>query len=265
MFFTANNIVETPDSENATANRRIVQQRKAIFLTEVGPEVYSVLSNLLSPAKPKDSTLEDIIRRLKDHHGPAPLEITESFHFGMRNQNPGESINDYIVALKKLSIHCNYGEFLNRALRDRFACGLNSVKIQNKLLNTSALTFDTACQIAISMELADKNSRELSRPNSGVGPEATSSVNKLSASESVRGAMVTTHLSLANLRMQHAIDVRRSDILLWCVKNRGSREASQRRRNSAPRRQISLTEMQWIIKVRMMNWGFLDFMLRAQK
>ena len=130
MFFTANNVVETPGSENVAANRRIVQQRKAIFLTEVGPEVYSVLSNLLSPAKPKDSTLENTIRRLKDHYDPAPLEITESFHFGMRNQNPGESINDYILALKKLSIHCNYGEFLNRALRDRFVCGLNSAKIQ---------------------------------------------------------------------------------------------------------------------------------------
>ena len=35
---------------------------------------------------------------------------------------------------------------------------------------------------------------------------------------SVRGAMVTTHLSLANLRMPHAIDVRKSDILLRCVK-----------------------------------------------
>ena len=49
MFFTANNIVETSGSENVTANRRIVQQRKAIFLTEVSPKVYSVLSNLLSP------------------------------------------------------------------------------------------------------------------------------------------------------------------------------------------------------------------------
>ena len=186
MFFTVNNVVETFGSENVTANRRIGQQRKAIFLTEVGPEVYSVLSNPLSPVKPKDSTLENIIRRLKDHYDPAPCKITESFHFGMENQNLGESINDYIVALKKLSIHCNYGEFLNRALRDRFVCGLNSAKIQNKLLNTSGLTFDTACQIAISMELADKNSREFSRPHSGVGPEATSSVNKLSASENNR-------------------------------------------------------------------------------
>ena len=142
------------------ANRRVAEQKRAIFLTEVGPEVYSVLSNLLSPAKPKDKSLADIVQKLKNHYDPAPLEITESFHFGMRNQLADESISDYIVALKKLSIHCNYGEFLNRALRDSFVCGLNSVKIQNKLLKTQSLTFDIVCNIAISMELAEKNSRE---------------------------------------------------------------------------------------------------------
>lgn len=60
-----------------------------------------LLGNLLSPAKPKETTLHDIVQRLKSHYDPAPLEITESFHFGMRNQHAGESISDYIVALKK--------------------------------------------------------------------------------------------------------------------------------------------------------------------
>ena len=108
-FFTANNIFETPGSEHVAANQSVAAQKRAIFLTEVGPEVYSVLSNPLSPAKPKETTLQDIVQRLKSHYDPAPLEITERFHFGMRNQHAGESISDYIVALKKLSIHCNYG------------------------------------------------------------------------------------------------------------------------------------------------------------
>ena len=60
----------------------------------------------------------------------------------MQNQNVGESISDYIVALKKLSIHCNYGKFWTQALRDRFVCVLNNVKTQNKLLNTPSMTFD---------------------------------------------------------------------------------------------------------------------------
>ena len=96
MFYTANNIVETLGTEHVASNRRVAEQKKAIFLAEVGPEVYSVLSNLLSPAKPKDTSLADIVQRLKNHYDPAPLEITESFHFGMRNQQTDESISDYI-------------------------------------------------------------------------------------------------------------------------------------------------------------------------
>ena len=44
--------VETLGTEHMAANRRVTEQKKAICLAEVGPEVYSVLSNLLSLAKP---------------------------------------------------------------------------------------------------------------------------------------------------------------------------------------------------------------------
>jgi hypothetical protein len=126
MFFLANSIVELPgDEEAAVAARAVVELRKkAIFLSEVGPEVYAVLSNLVAPNKPKDKTLADIFVSLKGHYNPALLEISESFHFGKRDQKSGETVNDYILALKKLSIHCNFGEYLNRALRDRLVCGL---------------------------------------------------------------------------------------------------------------------------------------------
>ena len=60
------------------------------------------------------------------------------------------------------------------------------MKIQNKLLNTSSLTFDTACNIDISRELAEKNSREF-RPNPVSGMEATSSVNKVSMGDPGNG------------------------------------------------------------------------------
>ena len=65
------------------ANQRVAKQKRAIFLTEVGPHVYSALSNLLSPAKPKETTLQDIVEQLKSHYNPAPLEITESFQSGI--------------------------------------------------------------------------------------------------------------------------------------------------------------------------------------
>jgi len=60
MLFTANNIVETMGEGSAAANRVVANRKRAILLTEVGPEVYSTLSNLLAPAKPKDTQFTDI-------------------------------------------------------------------------------------------------------------------------------------------------------------------------------------------------------------
>ena len=75
MFYTANNIVETPGTEHMAANRRITEQKKAIFLAEVSPEVYSVLSNLLSPAKPKNTSLADIVQTLKNHYNSITIVL----------------------------------------------------------------------------------------------------------------------------------------------------------------------------------------------
>jgi transposase InsO family protein len=178
MFFLANNIVETQAVEGeaaaVTEAREVVKTRKkAIFLSEVGPEVYGILSNLVAPQKPRDLTLAQIKVHLKGHFNPDPLEISESFHFGTRVQKNGESVNDFVLALKKLSIHCNFENYLDRALRDRLVCGLQDTRIQNKLLNTTDLTFERACRIANAMEMADKQAKEM-RPQSHSG-----SVNKV--------------------------------------------------------------------------------------
>ncbi|XP_068697605.1 uncharacterized protein [Montipora foliosa] len=160
MFFTANNIVETTGEGSTQANRVVAERKRAIFLTEVGAEVYSTVSNLLAPVKPKDTPFTEIVSTLEKHYNPKPLEIAQSFHFSTRNQKLGESIGDYVLALKKLAIHCNYGEFLDRALGDRLVCGLSNPKIQNKLLNTEDLTFEKACRIAKAMEMAERNTEE---------------------------------------------------------------------------------------------------------
>ena len=47
IFFTANNIVDITGEESVQANQLVVKRKRTIFLTEVGPEVYSTLSNWL--------------------------------------------------------------------------------------------------------------------------------------------------------------------------------------------------------------------------
>ena len=70
-------------------------------------------------------------------------------------QKESKLIEDFIVALKKLSIHCNFGVYLNRALHDRFVCGSNNERIQNHLL----ITADLICK-ARAMEMAEQQAKE---------------------------------------------------------------------------------------------------------
>ena len=74
MFFTANNIVETTGEGSAQANRVVADRKRAIFLPEVGTEVYSTLSDLLAPAKLKDTSFTDIVRFLEKYNNPKRLK-----------------------------------------------------------------------------------------------------------------------------------------------------------------------------------------------
>ena len=74
----ANNIVEEPGEDKEGANLAVANRKRAIFLTEIGPEAYSTLSNLLAPLKPKDTPSADIVKASEKHYNPAPLEIAES-------------------------------------------------------------------------------------------------------------------------------------------------------------------------------------------
>ena len=65
-------------------------------------------------------------------------------------------MKQFVVELKRLALKCEFGTFLEEALRDRLLCGLKSVQIQKKLLAERDLTFKKAFETAQSMELANK-------------------------------------------------------------------------------------------------------------
>jgi len=100
-----------------------------------------------------------IVQILKKHYNPKRFEIAQSFNFCSWNQKSEESGSDYVVALKRLVVHCNYGE---QALWEWFVCEPNNLRIQNKLLNTGDLlvVFKKACSIAETMEGGDRNTQE---------------------------------------------------------------------------------------------------------
>ncbi|CAH0724893.1 unnamed protein product, partial [Brenthis ino] len=130
---------------------------KAVFLSVIGPKLFSLLKNLCTPVAPRERTYEELKKNLMNHLEPKPNVITERYKFGQRCQMSGESINTYLAELKKLSLYCNYGENLTEQIRDKFISGLNNEKIKQKLLNESEVTLEKAYNIAVQLENTDRD------------------------------------------------------------------------------------------------------------
>ncbi|XP_060075467.1 uncharacterized protein K02A2.6-like [Ylistrum balloti] len=143
------------------ANKVANDKRVAVFLAVVGAHTYSLLRDLITPDIPSTKTKVELKQTLKLHFRPKPLVIAERFKFHSRKQNDTETISDYLASLKRLSVDCDFGDFLNQALRDRFVCGLKNDVIQKKLLAETDLDFNKAVQIAQAMEMAYKNTSEI--------------------------------------------------------------------------------------------------------
>ncbi|XP_069114491.1 uncharacterized protein [Argopecten irradians] len=166
LYFTTNNI----DGDVKVAS----------FLTVIGAKTYGLLKNLCAPDKPADKTFDDIIVILKNHLCPKPSEIAERFRFHKRDQRSDESAMSYIAELRKLSIHCNFGDHLKTTLRDRFVCGLHKDNIQRRLLAETELNLETAVKTAVAMETASRDALELQHKRS-------EPVNKINSNTQRRG------------------------------------------------------------------------------
>lgn len=84
-------------------------------------------------------------------------------------QKEGESVQEYMAALQKLSLHCNFGNYLKTELRNQFVFGIKFLRIQARLLETVDLTMDSALKIACSMEKADHGIHQL-KEDQAAGP-----------------------------------------------------------------------------------------------
>ena len=90
LFLTTNNISDdTADT------------RKAIFLSEVGRDIYQILSDLYSPDKRASKTSDQLLKKLNNHFEPVPNVMAESLKFWTRVHKGNKSITDYSLASQR--------------------------------------------------------------------------------------------------------------------------------------------------------------------
>ncbi|XP_077507844.1 uncharacterized protein LOC144118961 [Amblyomma americanum] len=135
-----------------------------VFITAIGKKAYKTLKTLLELEKPERKTHTQLAQTLREQYVPKPSVIAERLKCNRRFQQEGETAAAFAIELKWLAASCDFGTFLDEALRDRFVAGLCYEETQAELPKESKLTFKTACDIARNIDLARKESQEF-QPN----------------------------------------------------------------------------------------------------
>ena len=145
------------------------EKKRAILLSVCGRKTYRVLRNLTTPDKPADKGFAELCTLLSQHFSPKPSEIAQSFKFPSHHRNTGESVSEYVAGLRRLTEHCNFGDTLDRRIRDQLVCGINDDHIQRRLLSESSLTLDSAIKLARGFESAMRDVADIKGSKSAVG------------------------------------------------------------------------------------------------
>ena len=78
-------------------------KKRAVLLTVVGKETYSLLSNLVAPAKRASKSYGELVAVIKAYLKPKVLVIAERFRFHQRRQRETETAAQYMAEQRKLA------------------------------------------------------------------------------------------------------------------------------------------------------------------
>jgi hypothetical protein len=136
-------------------------KKKAVFLTIIGPKQYSLLRDLCAPQKIADKTYEELCKLMQNHHEPVPPMYLQRTKFESRIRKPGESVQQFVAAIREISEHCNFGDTLEERLCERIVRGINDEHIQRQLLREKDLNLQKAIDIAQSTAITAQGAKEI--------------------------------------------------------------------------------------------------------
>lgn len=148
--------------EGAVTVFKVPATQKVTYLLHfIGATAFDLICDKFASEDPYDKSYTVLTEKLGEFYAPAPLEIAKNYRFHQRKQFEGESVQQFVAALQKLSVYCKFRAYLQTALRNQLVFGLLSKRAQSRLLETKELTFEKAVEIATSMEMSEKDVHQL--------------------------------------------------------------------------------------------------------
>ena len=143
----------------ANIKQQTPQYRTALFLNTIGLKAMDVYTGFEFENEAAKEDLDIIIEKFDEYAIGKINKIYEKYLFNKRDQQEGDTFNDYIAALRILMQTCNLCACLIRdtLLRDRIVLGIRSSRTQKCLLEERNLTLKKCIDTCKSAETAHQH------------------------------------------------------------------------------------------------------------
>ena len=131
--------------DKVTDNEEKEKFSVSLLLSNIGQAGYKVLKSYCAPAKPSEKKYDELVTILTDNLAPKLDAVSEGYLFNQLKQEPGEGLSLFMSKIKEKANLCDFGNFYDRMVRDRFLYGLRDTHIRSYLLTKSGL--DTAAKV----------------------------------------------------------------------------------------------------------------------
>lgn len=154
------------------------EQKVPLFITISGGEIYETLSSFTTPDLPSQKSFNELMKLLNDHFSPRLNKRSERAKFHRLYQHNGENVKEFSIRLQKAAQTCNFGDFLDKdptkealkfkrwaldeQLTDQFIVGLHAEKTRQVLINNDPKDYQSCFQLAVNMEMSDRESKQFS-------------------------------------------------------------------------------------------------------
>lgn len=133
--------------------------KKAHFIALSGPSVYTELKLVFPNGLLNTATYNEVISKLKARFDKIDSDLIQRLKFNGRIQQPNESLEDFVLALKLQAEFCSFGTFKESAIVDRIISGVRDVELRKKLINENMPTLEATERFLATWEMADNNAK----------------------------------------------------------------------------------------------------------
>lgn len=129
------------------------EKKVPLLITKLSTNVYDILITLCIPVPPLKETYENICEKLQKYYNPGKNFALHQAEFRKRIQKPNETIEQYIMDLKKLSVNCNF-KSVNEEIKERLLNGAYRDAVRFELLKQADQPLEILTNMGKTVEAA---------------------------------------------------------------------------------------------------------------